>query len=167
MEEEASPMLREKVLAATVTVMEVPQPPIVEDAIRHAMAFRVKDVERATSGLSKPLRTLLHKLLRREKGERFSTAAELEAELRAQLASRGPYSAADAVKEVQQALLEGGEALEELDLLEEDEGGISPAFPPLGPDDIRTEPRPLPNADETPTEPGLGALRVAKDDPGD
>ncbi|NPC76189.1 hypothetical protein HPP05_41345 [Corallococcus exiguus] len=138
-----------------------------EDAVRHAMAFRVKDVERATFGLSKPLRTLLHKLLRREKGARLATAAELEAELRAQLASRGPYSGADAVREVQQALLEGGEALEELDLLEEDEGGITPAFRPLGPDDVRTEPRPLRNADETPTEPGLGALRVAEDDPFD
>ncbi|MBZ4373762.1 hypothetical protein [Corallococcus sp. AS-1-6] len=89
----------------------------------------------------------------------------MEALLLALLASRGAYSGADAVKEVQQALLDGGEALEELDLLEEDEGGISPAFPPLGPDDIRTAPRPLSSVDETPTEPGLGALRLAKDDP--
>ncbi|RYZ43257.1 MAG: serine/threonine protein kinase [Myxococcaceae bacterium] len=153
-DEDDSRLLREKVLAASVTVMEVPQPAIVEDAVRHAMAFRVKDVERATFGLSKPLRTLLHKLLRREKGARLATAAELEAELRALLTKMGPYSGADAVKEVQQALVEGGEALEELDLLEEDEGGICPAFPPLGPDDIRTEPRPLRDVDETPTEPG-------------
>jgi eukaryotic-like serine/threonine-protein kinase len=156
-------LLRDKVLAASVTVMEVPQPAFVEDAVRHAMSFRVKDVSKATFGLSKPLRSLLHQVLRRQKEARPETAAELESKLRALLASRGPYSGADAVKEVQQALLEGGEALEELDLLEEDEGGISPASPARGPDDVLTEPRPLRSADETPTEPGLGALRVAKD----
>ena len=154
----------QQLLTAMVTAMEVHLPPFVEDAIRHAMTFRVKDLASATFGLSKALRTVFHKLVRREKALRFATAAALELELRALLAMRGPYDGADAVKEVQQALLEGGEALEELDLLE-DEGGISPAFPAPRQDDLRTKPSPLRDADETPTEPGPRTVRVAKEDP--
>lgn len=89
------------------------------------------------------------------------TAAALELELRGQLARLGPYSAADAVKEVETALFEGGEAMEELNLLE-DEGGIVPAFPPRSQDAIRTEPHPLRSADETTTEPGPGVLRLSR-----
>ncbi|MFB1482805.1 serine/threonine protein kinase [Corallococcus sp. RDP092CA] len=152
---------RQRVLAALATTMELHLPPFVEDAIRHAMTYRAKDVASATFGLSQLLRTVFHRLLCREPASRFATAAALEVALRAQLAQRGGYGATEAVKEVEAALFEGGEALEELDLME-DEGGIVPAFPPLSQDDIRTEPRPLRSADETTTEPQPGALRLTR-----
>ncbi|MFB1483354.1 serine/threonine protein kinase, partial [Corallococcus sp. RDP092CA] len=135
--------------------------PFMEDMLRCAMAYRVEDVKAAACGLSKPLRTVFLRLLSRNPASRYPTAAALEVELRAQLARLGPYSGADAVKEVQEAMMEGGEELEELDLME-DEGGIVPAFPPLSQDDIRTEPRPLRSADETTTEPQPGALRLTR-----
>ena len=70
-----------------------------------------------------PLRDILYTLLRSNLAERFATAAELEHVMRARLAPLGPYSGADAVKEVQQALVEAGDMLWDLEV-PEDEGGI-------------------------------------------
>ncbi|TSC20320.1 protein kinase [Corallococcus sp. Z5C101001] len=151
----------QRVLAALATTMDLHLPPFVEEAIQHAMTYRVKDVASATFGLSQALRSVFHRLLYREPASRFATAAALEVALRAQLAQKGAYGATNAVNEVEAALLEGGESLEELSLME-DEGGIVPAFPPPSPDDIRTEPRPLRSADETTTEPQPGARRLTR-----
>ncbi|WP_223643017.1 protein kinase [Corallococcus sp. EGB] len=150
-----------KALKMTALSMGAHPPPFMEDALRCAMAYRVEDVKEAAFGLSKSLRTVFLRLLSRNPSSRFATAAALEVELRAQLARLGPFTGADAVKEVQVAMLEGGEALEELNLVE-DEGGILPAFPRRSQDDIRTEPFPARSADETTTEPRPGALRVTK-----
>ncbi|QSQ21175.1 protein kinase [Pyxidicoccus parkwayensis] len=116
---------REQVLEASVTAMGAEPPPFAEDAILCAMSYRVRDVERATQGLSATLRDILHTLLRRKPEERFATASELEAVLRARLAQLGTYRGADAVKEVQEAMLEAGDTLDELDV-PDDEGGITP-----------------------------------------
>ncbi|MFB1484194.1 serine/threonine protein kinase [Corallococcus sp. RDP092CA] len=150
-----------KALKVTALAMGAHPLPFMEDMLRCAMAYRVEDVKAAACGLSKPLRTVFLRLLSRNPASRYPTAAALEVELRAQLARLGPYSGADAVKEVQEAMMEGGEELEELDLME-DEGGIVPAFPSLSQDDIRTEPRPLRSVDETTTEPQPGALRLTR-----
>lgn len=116
---------REQALAASVTSMVTELPPFAEDAIWCAMAYRSEDVERAAEGLPVPLRDILHTLLRRNPAERFATAAELETVMRARLAQLGPYSSADAVKEVQQALVKAGDRLRDFDL-PDDEGGITP-----------------------------------------
>ncbi|MBZ4375139.1 protein kinase [Corallococcus sp. AS-1-6] len=163
--EDESPRLSreqsQRVLAALATTMDMHLPPVVEDAVQRAMVFSGKDVKEAAFGLSTSLRSVFLRLLCREPASRYPTAAALELELRGQLARLGPYSAADAVKEVETALFEGGEALEELNVLE-DEGGIVPAFPPRSQDAIPTEPHPPRSADETTTEPGPGALRLTR-----
>jgi len=75
-----------------------------QQALWGAATFTPADVEAAVEGLSLPLRSLLRQLLRRDPAERFQTAAELEAALRARLAVVGPYGSAEAVAEVQKAV---------------------------------------------------------------
>ncbi|HLM45031.1 MAG TPA: protein kinase, partial [Myxococcaceae bacterium] len=82
-----------------------------QQALWGAATFTPADVEAAVEGLSLPLRSLLRRLLRREPSERFQTAAELEAALRARLAVVGPYGAAEAVAEVQKAVTDVGRTL--------------------------------------------------------
>ncbi|QQR47420.1 protein kinase [Myxococcus xanthus] len=152
-----------RVLHASITSMETGLPPFMEDAIWCAMVYRTKDIARAAFGVSKPLRAIFYKLLRRRPSDRFKSAAELETALRARLTQLGPYGADDAVKEVQQALFDAGEALEELDLMD-DEGGFVPAGWRAHPDNIET----LPGSrisDELTTEPGAGARRAEKAPP--
>ncbi|MFB1483480.1 hypothetical protein [Corallococcus sp. RDP092CA] len=68
---------RQRVLAALATTMELHLPPFVEDAIRHAMTYRAKEVASATFGLSQLLRTVFHRLLCRGAGLalRYSSGA--------------------------------------------------------------------------------------------
>jgi len=155
LEERLSKEEREQVLAASVASMVTELPQHVEDAVWCAMAYRSEDVERAAAGLSVPLRDILHTLLQRTPEDRFATAAELEAVLRAALARFGSYGGEDAVREVQMALVDAGERLAELEL-PGDEGGI--AIPPgidlSRPDAIPTrEPTTEPHPDEIPTQP--------------
>jgi len=153
----------QRVLHASITNMETGQPLYVEDAIWCAMVYRAQDIGRAAFGVSKQLRALFYKLLRRRPAERFQSAAELEAAARARLGQLGPYGAADAVNEVQQALFEAGEALEELNLLD-DEGGFVPADWLAHPDTIETRPERC-ISDELTTEPGASVRRDAKAPP--
>jgi serine/threonine-protein kinase len=139
---------REKVLAASVVSLVTELPQYVEDAVWCAMAYRSEDVERAATGLSVPLRDILHTLLQRNPAARFSSAAELEEMLRRALARFGSYGGEDAVREVQLALVDAGERLAELEL-PGDEGGITipPGIDLCGPDGIETrEPTTEPRA---------------------
>jgi eukaryotic-like serine/threonine-protein kinase len=137
---------REKVLAASVASLGLTLPPFAEDIIRCAMSYRSVDVEHAAESLSVPLRDILHTLLRPEPSERFATAAELETVMRARLAQLGPYSSADAVKEVQRALVEAGDRLWDLEV-PEDEGGITPSVAKqASTNEISTETEPSTNA---------------------
>ena len=176
MEARLSSEEREQALAASVASMVTELPPFAEDAIWCAMAYRSEDVERAAEGLPVPLRDILHTLLRRAPAERFATAAELEAVMRARLAQLGPYTCEDAVKEVQWALVEAGDRLWDLEV-PEDEGGITPPVTgTLNPDEVSTEEGeheerttakaiPLPHPDEVPTEPGARQELSAKNQP--
>ena len=134
------------------------------------MNANTEDIERAAEGLPVPLRDILHTLLRRNPAERFATAAELETVMRARLAQLGPYSAEDAVREVQQALVEVGDRLRDFDL-PDDEGGITPPMrEDACADELSTETEP-PNGprravastrhpDEGTTTPGEGTRRA-------
>lgn len=160
---------RDQAIAASVASMVTELPPFAEDAIWCAMAYRSEDIERAAEGLPVPLRDILHTLLRRNPAERFATAAELEGVMRARLAQLGPYTGEDAVKEVQWALVDAGDRLWDLEVLE-DEGGITaPVTGTLSPDELSTAPEPrtgsqtatasMRHPDEVTTAPGEGLRR--------
>ncbi|MCP3102790.1 hypothetical protein LZ198_28330, partial [Myxococcus sp. K15C18031901] len=142
---------RRRLLAATEVSIDAGLTSIAEDAIHWAMAFRPDDVELALLGLSQPLCAILRKLLLRKQWERFETAIELEAALRARLAELGPYTATDAVREVEQGLSDAGDAMEELNLMD-DEGGFVPADWRAHRDDVETQPA-ANNEDELTTNP--------------
>lgn len=166
---------REQALAASVASMVTELPPFAEDAIWCAMAYRSEDVERAAEGLPVPLRDILHTLLRRNPAERFATAAEVETVMRARLAQLEAYTGEEAVREVQQALVEAGDRLRDFDL-PEDEGGITPAVTEdAHADELATQTEP-PNGtrtlaaltrhpDEVTTAPGGGLHRSNKQPP--
>ncbi|WP_163779724.1 serine/threonine protein kinase [Myxococcus vastator] len=160
-ESRLSPAEHERVLRASITLMETGQPLHVEDAIWCAMVYRAPDIGRAAFGVSKHLRAIFYTLLRRKPADRIPSAAELETAIRAQLSQVGPYGAEDAVKEVQRALLEAGEALEELSLVD-DEGGFVPADWREHPDTVETRPGSY-ISDELTTAPG--ARRAGKTPP--
>ena len=130
---------RRRLLSATEINIDAGLTSVAEDAICWAMAYRPDDVELALLGLSEPLSAILRKLLQRKQWERFATADELEAALRARLAELGPFTPADAVKEVEQALSDAGEAMEAMNLMD-DEGGFVPADWRVLSDDVETQP---------------------------
>ncbi|NOJ96717.1 hypothetical protein HMI51_27735 [Corallococcus coralloides] len=75
------------------------------DVVMHAAAYRPEDLESLMSRLSPGLRAILHRLLKRERSERYATAEALEADLRAHAAALGgPYGGAEAAAEFQRAL---------------------------------------------------------------
>ncbi|MFP2960782.1 hypothetical protein ACLEPN_23940 [Myxococcus sp. 1LA] len=115
------------------------------------MAYRDEDVDAALQGLPEQLRAILQKLFKRNPSERFASADELEKALRARMAELLPYGPHDAVMEVENALCDAGEAMEELDL-GDDEGGFVPAGLRMRPDNADTLPEPR-NEDEVTTSP--------------
>lgn len=154
---------RKRVLKATVRSMDAGLAPVAEDAIHWAMAYRPEDVDAAAQGLPNQLHVVLHWLLQRNPSLRFETASELERVLRVRLAELAPYGPSDAVREVEQALHEAGDALEELNI-KDDEGGFVPAHWAAHPDDVETQPEPC-NEDEQPTDPAPEFHRVGKAPP--
>ncbi|RJS14715.1 serine/threonine protein kinase [Corallococcus sp. H22C18031201] len=153
---------RERVLAASVASLVTELPPFAEDAIWCAMAYRSGDIEHSARGLAVPLRDILHTLLCRDPSERFGTARELELVMRARLSALGPYTGADALKEVQTALGDVGDGLWDFEL-PSDEGGITPPVSEANGADAVSTASGTPSAggrrsklsDDTPTEPGV------------
>ncbi|RKH02777.1 protein kinase domain-containing protein [Corallococcus carmarthensis] len=75
------------------------------DVVMHAATYRPEDLESLMFRLSPGLRAILHRLLRRERTERYATAEDLEVDLRAHAARLGGhYGGAEAAAEFQRAL---------------------------------------------------------------
>jgi serine/threonine-protein kinase len=71
-----------------------------EQMHERAKVYGFEDLERVAREVPEPTRFILHKLLRHEPGERYQTAAELEAALRERLRAVGPFGAREAAQEV-------------------------------------------------------------------
>jgi serine/threonine protein kinase len=100
-----TPDVRQKVLAAQGTALAAELPDAVDDYILRAATFSPRDVEEITEKLAPPLRSILRALLQRRPEARYTSAAALEAELRAGLAALGaPYGAAEACDEARRAV---------------------------------------------------------------
>lgn len=99
-----------------------------------AAALRPAHVEEALRGISAPVKALVHRMLHREPGERYATAARLQAELQAclrTLAAR-PHGAREAALELLMARTQAeasarreGAALTERAVFAEDVPGYS------------------------------------------
>ncbi|NTX40576.1 hypothetical protein HUA78_39730 [Myxococcus sp. CA033] len=150
-------------MKATVRSMDLGLTSIAEDAIHWSMAYRPGDVDAAMQGLPERLSAILGWQLQRSPATRFQTASELERVLRVRLAELPPFGPNDAVKEVEQALSEAGERMEELNFLD-DEGGFVPADWRAHPDQVETQPEAR-NEDELTTDPRPGARRAEKAPP--
>jgi eukaryotic-like serine/threonine-protein kinase len=75
------------------------------DVLTHAAAYRPEDVESLMLRQSPGLKAILHRLLRRERSERYPTAEALVEDLRARAdAVDGTYGGADAALEFRRAL---------------------------------------------------------------
>ncbi len=68
--------------------------------VARAKSFAHEDLERIARDVPEPTRLILHKLLRQDPGERYGSAAQLEAALRERLEAVGPYGARQAEEEV-------------------------------------------------------------------
>ncbi|WNG27011.1 serine/threonine protein kinase [Cystobacter fuscus] len=94
--------------------------PVAEMAAR-IERFGPADVERATQGLSEPLRAVVHRTLQREPSARYSSGLELRDALRALLVVKGrPYGRPEAAREVLVAVKEAELLRESADVLEAD-----------------------------------------------
>jgi eukaryotic-like serine/threonine-protein kinase len=94
--------------------------PVAEMAAR-IERFGPADVERATQGLSEPLRAVVHRTLQREPSARYASGLELRDALRALLVVKGrPYGRPEAAREVLVAVKEAELLRESADVLEAD-----------------------------------------------
>ncbi|MFL5346352.1 MAG: hypothetical protein ACJ8AT_16300 [Hyalangium sp.] len=77
-----------------------------EDCILRAATFTREEVDEITEPLAHPLRSIVRRLLQRNPEDRYQSAADVEADLRAGLAAlRAPYGAKEALYEVQISLM--------------------------------------------------------------
>ncbi|WP_338865187.1 serine/threonine protein kinase [Myxococcus stipitatus] len=152
-----------RVLKAAVRSMDAGLTSVGEDAIHWAMAFRPSDVDFAAQGLPEGLQVILRKLLQRLPSERFASADELVVALRARMAELLPYGPPDAVMEIEQALFDAGNAMDELNF-SDDEGGFSPVCWLPRESDAGTPPETC-NEDEQTTDPAPEFRRVGKAPP--
>ena len=98
--------------------------PIAQMAAR-IQRFGPEDVERATQGISEPLRAVVHRALRREPAERYQSGLELRDALREFLVVQGrSYGRPEAAREVLVAVKEAELLRESADVLEPE------VFPP-------------------------------------
>ncbi|MDC0707147.1 protein kinase [Stigmatella sp. ncwal1] len=90
-----------QVLDAAITAMEAELPGHAEDCILRAATFTRQDVDEITEPLAHPLRSIIRKLIQRNPEDRYPSAADVEADLRAGLAALGtPYGPKEALDEV-------------------------------------------------------------------
>jgi serine/threonine-protein kinase len=95
-----TPAAKEQVLEAAIAATEADLPDYAEDCILRAATFAPQDVGQLTAPLSRPLRSILRRLLQRKPEDRYPSAAALEAELREGLSALGtPYGAREALEE--------------------------------------------------------------------
>jgi serine/threonine protein kinase len=95
-----TPAVKDQVLDAAITAAEADLPAHAEDCILRAATFAPQDVEELTEPLQPPLRSIIRRLLQRKPEDRYPSAAALEADLRAGLASLATaYGAAEALEE--------------------------------------------------------------------
>jgi eukaryotic-like serine/threonine-protein kinase len=100
LEKALTPEVKEQVLDATMAAMEADLPGHAEDCILRAATFGQEDVDELTQPIPLPLRSILRRLLQRKPEDRYPSAAALEADLRAGLATLGaPYGAREALEE--------------------------------------------------------------------
>jgi len=100
LEKALTPKVKEQVLDATMTAMEADLPAHAEDCILRAATFDPEDVKEITAPLPPPLRSIIRRLLQRKPEDRYPSAAALEADLRAGLATLGAsYGAKEALEE--------------------------------------------------------------------
>jgi serine/threonine protein kinase len=100
LEKALTPAVKEQVLDAAITAMAADLPAHAEDCILRAATFTPQDVAELTGQLQPPLRSIIRRLLQRKPEDRYPSAASLEADLRAGLASlEAPYRAVEALEE--------------------------------------------------------------------
>jgi serine/threonine protein kinase len=89
LEEALTEQVKEKVLDAAITAMEADLPDHAEDCILRAATFTREEVDEITEPLAHPLRSIVRKLIQRNPEDRYQSAAEVEAHLRAGLLCAG------------------------------------------------------------------------------
>jgi serine/threonine protein kinase len=100
LEKSLTPKVKEQVQEACIMAMEADLPEHAEDCILRAATFDPEDVEEITEPIAPPLRSILRRLLQRKPEDRYPSAAALEAELRAGLATlAATYGATKALEE--------------------------------------------------------------------
>jgi serine/threonine protein kinase len=107
LEKALTPAARKQVLHARINALGAYEslPDYAEDCILRAATFAPRDVEELTQPLAHPLRSIVRRLLQRKAEERYASAAELETDLRAGLASLGgSYGPREALAEVYSSL---------------------------------------------------------------
>ena len=100
-----TPEVKSQVLSAVSATAADPElPDHARDCILRAATFGPRDLEKLTRPLAPPLRSILHCLLQHRPEDRYPSAASVETELRAGLASLGgSYGAHQAIREVRRA----------------------------------------------------------------
>jgi serine/threonine protein kinase len=105
LEEALASQVKQQVLDFAYMAMADDLPIHAEDCILRAATFTPQDVDELTQPLAQPLRSIIRGLIQRKPEARYPSAAALEADLRAGLASLGaPYGAKEALEEVLRSL---------------------------------------------------------------
>jgi serine/threonine-protein kinase len=134
---ELSPELRQEVW--TLVQQQKQTSEVSEYLAARAASFGPEDVEKAVQWLPSSLKVILHRLLCREPADRYQSAAELEADLRARLHElRKPYGAREAIAEVRDAGADARDMRDAADVAEE--GVFPPAVKVRSEDEKTTEP---------------------------
>jgi serine/threonine-protein kinase len=107
LEEALTPAAKQQILDATINALSgyEEMPGHAEDCILRAATFAREDVEEITQRLAPPLRPIVRRLIQRKPEDRYPSAADVEADLRAGLASlAGSYGPKEVLEEVHSAL---------------------------------------------------------------
>jgi serine/threonine protein kinase len=116
-----SEAVKNQVLVAAASAAVAKLPDHAEDCILRAATFTPHEVEEVTQFLIPPVRSAIRGLLQRKPEDRYPSAAALEADLRAGLASLGaPYGAVEAIREIRTSLEEASASRQQLDATSEE-----------------------------------------------